>query len=551
MIDWAKPGIDISKVRGSKTTCPKCSNTRKHKKDLCLSVDIEAGLYHCHNCGFKGNATVYEKHKKDYVKPQARLEKISTKFITWFEQERKISNNTLLRFGITEAKEYMPQLDKETQVICFNYYRDDTLVNQKFRGPGKSFKMVSGAELICYNLDCLKNEKECVIVEGEIDCLTMHECGIYNSVSVPNGASKGNQTLEYLNNCWQHFEGIEKIIIAVDNDEPGNSLKEELCRRLGKERCYVVTYPEGCKDANEVLIKYGKDAVKELIQKAVLYPLEGIITVDDVYDQIQDYYNNGYPGGDKANIQGFDELLTFCGGQLTVVTGIPGSGKDEWLNYLITQLARYNQWRFGICGFEEPAAYTITKLQEKLNNKSFAFRKDPENRINEREFETSLKFIKAHFTFINIEQVGAELDDILNKAVELVKRQGINALIINPWSCLEHKRPQHQTETEYVSESLTKITNFCSKYNVHAFLIAHTTKIQKDKNTKKYDVPTLYSISGSAHFFNKTHNGITVYRNFDTNITDVYVQKVKQSWLGKIGFCSFNFNTETREYIPI
>jgi hypothetical protein len=70
--------------------------------------------------------------------------------------------------------------------------------------------------------------------------------------------------------------------------------------------------------------------------------------------------------------------------------------------------------------------------------------------------------------------------------------------------------------------------------------------MQKDRLTKKYEVPNLYDISGSAHFYNKTHNGITIYR--DDDVVDVHVQKVKQSWLGQKGFCSYRFNPYTRQY---
>ena len=83
---------------------------------------------------------------------------------------------------------------------------------------------------------------------------------------------------------------------------------------------------------------------------------------------------------------------------------------------------------------------------------------------------------------------------------------------------------------------------------MHVFLIAHPTKLQKDKQSGNYEVPTLYNISGSAHFFNKTDNGITVYRDFQTNVVDVHVQKIRYSWLGKIGFCTFNYDTLKRQY---
>lgn len=497
----------------------------------------------------KYSIEVETQEEKTYSKPQPRLEKISKKSIEFFEA-RKISNNTLLRFGITESREFMSELKQEANVICFNYFRDEKLVNIKFRGPKKSFKLEKNAELIFYNLDAVKDEKEVVIVEGEIDCLSMHECGIYNAVSVPNGASKGKQNLQYLDNCWQYFEGKEKIILALDNDPCGELLREELGRRLGKERCYQVTYPEGCKDSNEVLMKWGKDSLLEILKNAKQWPLEGIILVEDLFEEVVNFYVDGYPQGAKAHITGIDDHISFVPGQMTTITGIPGSGKDEVMNYISVGLARYENWKFGICAFEEPPSVNVTKLQEKLVNKAFAFRKDHGNRMDQTEFQWSLNFVKDHYWFINIEQIGARLEVVLEKAADLVKRVGINALILNPWNCFEHNRKDGMSETEYVSSCMTMINNFDVKYGVHTFLIAHPTKINKKKDTGKYEVPTLYQISGSAHFFNKTFNGISVYRDFETNITDIYFQKIKWYWLGKIGFVSFNFNTETRQYTP-
>lgn len=498
----------------------------------------------------KFNIEIEESLPKIYAKPVVRLEKLNPQSIEYFEG-RGISNNTLLRFGLTQGKEYMPQYKQEVSVVCFNYYRGDDLINIKFRGPNKAFALAKDAELIFYNLNSLIDETTAIICEGEIDCLSFHEAGIHNCVSVPNGAAPGKQRLQYLDNCWQYFENKTKIILAVDGDAAGNSLKEELARRLGLERCFTVTYPDNCKDCNDVLQKHGVEGVKKLISEAKEYPLQGIINAEDLRNEIEEYYVNGYPKGAKAFIPNFDEHLSFVPGQLTMVTGIPGSGKDEFVNLITTGLARFSDWKFGICGFEEPAAISITKLQEKIVNKAFAFRQDPSNRINRTEFDYSLNFINDHYFFINVDEVGCRLEDILNKAAELVKRKGINAIVINPWNCLEHKRTGGMSETEYTSECLSLINNFNKKYSVHTFLLAHPTKIQKDKATKKYEIPTLYNISGSAHFFNKTHNGISIYRDFETNQVEVYIQKVKCSWLGKLGSCSFIFNTYTREYLPI
>lgn len=543
------------------------------EKTPSFTVSPAKGIFKCFGCGRAGDAIAFlienqnksypeaiiflaekagiaiseEVSRKEYQKPTPRLEKLGIKSLKWLEEERGISNNTLLRFGITEATEWMPQFEREVPVICFNYLRNDALINIKFRGPKKSFKMAKDAELIFYNLDAIRDEKEIVIVEGELDCLSCHEAGVFNSISVPNGAGTGNLRLEYLDNSWAAFGDKERIILAVDNDGPGNRLRDELCRRLGIERCFRVSYPEGCKDLNDVLIRHGKEKVKEVLQQASPWPIPGIISMDDQFDILLDWYENGYPPGAKTRIAGFDPLLTFAPGQLTTITGIPGHGKDEWSNLMVTSLMQFEGWPWGLLDFEETPAEVTSKLAEKLTQKAFAFRKDITQRMNIKQFEWAIAEIDKHVHAINPDEIQTDVDSILSVATQLVMRYGIKGLRINPWNWLEHARPANMTETEYVSVSLSKIIKWARRYGVHVFLLAHTTKIAKDKDGK-YIIPNLYSISGSAHFFNKTFNGICVYRDYDKGITDIYVQKVKQSWLGQLGFSSYRFDTHTRQY---
>lgn len=548
-------GINLhNKISGTiKTQCPECSESRRNKKDPCLSVNIDEGLYRCHHCDFHGKVFVRMEKKKVFEKPLPRLEKLEKETIRYFEERRGITNNTLLRFKITDGNEWMPVAGTQIPVICFNYYRGSELVNVKFRGKNKDFKLVKGAELIFYNLDAIKDEKIVYITEGEIDCLSLYEAGIYNAVSVPNGASKGSQKLEYLDNCWKYFEDKEKIILFTDGDEAGYALREELCRRLGNERCYRIEYPDGCKDANEVLLKYGKEKLKEVCEKYQTFPIEGILTVgDDLIDEVYQFWEHGYPMGNKAGIPNLDEYISFMGGQFTTITGIPSSGKSEIVDEIACKLVKNHKWKFGIASFEnQPASLHVTKLIEKLQGASFAFRKDPNDRLTQKQFEEGLLETHEYFTFVNIPQNDTSVEGILEKFSQLVRHKGCKGFIIDPWNYVEHLIPHGYTETQYISESLTKIKNFCLKYGCHVFLVAHPTKLQKDKQTGKYDIPTLYSISGSAHFFNKTDNGMTIYRDFETGVVTVYIQKVRYSWLGKQGHCEFTYNTKTRQYIPI
>lgn len=577
-IEQIKSRATVSKVIGSFVTLKKDGVNLTglcpfhNEKTPSFTVSDVKGIFKCFGCGRSGDAISFlmDKENKSYVealqwmgnligvkvedepvkkkpvKPTPRLEKLNPKSITWFEK-RGISNDTLLRMKITEAVEKMPQFEKEVHAVCFNYYRGEELINIKFRGPQKSFKLAKDAELIFYNLNALEGEKEAVIVEGEIDCLSCVEAGVYNSVSVPNGAGVGNQNLDYLNNCYAKFQGLEKIILAVDNDAPGRMLREDLCRRLGIERCFMVDYPEGCKDLNDVLVKHGKTKVKEVLAAARLFPIKGVVEMEDMYQTIADWYYNGYPTGAKTRIPGFDALLTFAPGQLTTVTGIPGHGKDEFSNYIMSSLAYHEGWVWGVCGFEETPPETVTKLQEKLTKRAFGFRRDLNHRISEKQFEWSIGFIDQYFKIMNPDEVETDIDSLLTTASRLVSTFGIRGLYLNPWNWIEQTRQAHISETEHISQSLSKIIKWARRYSVHVILLAHTVKIGKDKDGK-FIIPNLYSISGSANFYNKTHNGITVYRDFTTGITDIYVQKVKQSWYGQTGFVSYKFDTQTRQY---
>ena len=90
-------------------------------------------------------------------------------------------------------------------------------------------------------------------------------------------------------------------------------------------------------------------------------------------------------------------------------------------------------------------------------------------------------------------------------------RYGIRGLVIDPYNELDHQRPLHMTETEYVSQMLTKIKRFAQHNDVHVWFVAHPRQLQGWRG----DPPNLYDISGSAHFINKADNGIVIHRNRD------------------------------------
>ncbi len=546
MTSFYQYGINIKQSRGqTKTKCPKCSHDRKKTSEPCLSVNIDEGVWNCHNCGWSGSLKkINYMEEIKYTKPKEKkiISKYSSEFLNYFK-DRGISEKTLLSNKVSEGLEYMPQCQKERNTIQFNYYKNNELINVKYRDGDKNFKLVKNAEKILYGLDHIVNQKEVIIVEGELDKLSFYEAGIKNCVSVPNGAS--NLKLEYLKDLP---EDLERVYIAVDTDEPGIKLGEELSRRIGRDICYRVEF-DGYKDSNDLLSNKGVDSVVDIIKRAKPYPLEGVINVDLFNKDIDVLFNEGLKRGDLTGHKEFDKTFSFATSQLTVITGVPTHGKSNWLEHICMRLSAQHGWNFGVFSPEHyPLQLHFSVLAEKFVGKSF--RKDTiYERMSKGELEWAKRFIKNHYHWIRPDGDVFTIDEILKAAAGLVRRYGIKGLIIDPYNKI-HASFGGQSETQYINEFLTKLTIFKQKYDIHIFLVAHPRKMSK-KDNGLYEVPTLYDIAGSANFYNQVDNGITVYRDFQTGNSHVYVQKVKFRHIGEIGESVFKYNIQNGRYNEI
>jgi len=435
--------------------------------------------------------------------------------------------------------EYMPQFNKEVDVICFPYFLNGKLINIKYRGPNKSFKLVSGAELIFWNLDCLSRFDEVAIVEGEIDALTFIQAGFENTISVPAGA---NKNLEYLDSCIEMFAGIKKIYIATDQDTKGIELRDELIRRLGAERCYIVSFKD-CKDPNEYLLKYG-DAIKDVISNAVPVPVKGIIEAGNIYAEIRTLWEQGIQQGRLIDQNIIDEYISWETGRLAIVTGVPSSGKSEFVDYLVCKLNVKYGWKAAFFTPENyPLKFHYSKLFEKLIGKRFS-----QNTTDEIEWALAYDYIRQNFFYI-LNEEDFTVKSILDSARILVKTRGIKVVVIDPYNKLEHKYTD--SETQYISRFLDQLILFAKMNDVLVFLVAHPRKMNKTNG--KTEVPSLYDISGSANFYNKTDYGITVHRKTDDqnvmlNEIEVYFQKIKYKHLGKQGIISLNYDYITGRF---
>ena len=563
MRNFHQRGIDTrGRISGKiKTICPQCNDTRGHKGNKSLSVDLDKGLCYCHHCGYKlyvpDDAEERLKqqrrdmHRKPAAPPQhfrrptfdpARMQ-LSESLERYWTTVRCLPQELLRTLRITEETVRLPESNQEENCICFNYFENGTLVNTKYRSALKHFMMVKGAELIPYNVDSILGTPECIITEGEFDAAAIIAAGRKDVISVPAGAQSNLTWLDRF--VESHFDDKAEIILAMDTDKRGVELRDELVRRLGVDRCKVVAWGEGCKDANEYLLKYNLSRLRQQVGQAAEIPLEGVFCPMDEWDTLMDIYYNGMPEGADTGLENLDRLIKFERGFVLTVTGVPGSGKSEFVDEIAMRLLLRHDWKVGYFSPENtPLAYHYRKLIRRVVGKRFEHKGMPLPEAGQ-----AIRYL-AQSVFSIMPKEDFSVESVLRIAAQLVSRKGVKVLVVDPFNRFEHQIPDWETETQYISRIFDEFSNFAVKHKVLLILVAHPTKLRREPGSKRWPVPTLYDINGSAAFFNKTDYGMVIDRNDELGQVLVRVAKVRFDHLGGPGDAFFAFSTYNGRYTP-
>jgi len=544
----------------ARVVCPFCTPERRKQKskDMTLTRKPDgAVVYFCHHCLENGS-----------VQPQKQeitLSAVPSKVITSnkleerhyaYLQSRGISKATADKMGLFAADKWFARLDKKSDAIGFPYYRDGALVAAKYRSfPEKDFTQDSGGAHDFFALDKVEKGKPLIIVEGEIDCLTLIEAGIENVVSVPSGAPikvadgkvlpSEDKRFSYVWNAREIIDAAPYIVLATDQDAPGQALAEELARRIGKEKCRVAKFNK--KDLNEVFLsdddptRTPGEIIADIIADAHPYPIAGLTDPSAYADRLNDLYAKGTGKGFSTGYSSVDTIYTVAPGQLTVVTGYPSSGKSNFVDQLMVNLARTHDWKFAICSFENQPEIHISRLMEIYTKKRFF---DGRGRMSEAERDEAFKFVSDHFLFIdNNGEEPSTLESILERARIGVKRMGIRGLVIDPYNYIDLNKT-NSTETEAISNMLTRVQRFCKAHDVHTWFVAHPSKI--NRSGVEQPRPDGMAISGSMAWWAKADCGITVHRLEE--YVEIAVWKSRYRWVGTQGETTLLYNKVSGTY---
>ena len=536
-----------------KTLCPQCSHTRKHHREPCLSVDVDRGVWRCHHCGWSGHLGVggnpaFSSERKTFKLPpsDSYQQTRDDTAIDWLINERRIDIRTILDAGVSSVGE----------TVRFPYRKDGAVVNVKHRRiDKKQFWMEADCELVWYGIDWCRGQDTVWIVEGEIDALTLRQSGFSAVLSSPNGAPPvgSDFKLEYFASASDILAKASTVVMAGDNDAPGQSLTAELVRRIGVEKCKRVSWPEDCKDANETLAKHGRDVLRECVVEARPYPVAGIVTADDELDSVLRLHREGMPRGLPTGWASLDNLFSVVPGYFTVVTGIPGSGKSEFVDNLMVNLSRSHGWKWLVFSPEgAPTPAHIGRVCEKYWGKPFLPTGGPgytpAPRMSEEEVMAAHAWVGDHIEWMVPEE--PTIDRLLDLARIDVLRRGTHGIVIDPWNEVQHQRASNLREDEYLSEQLRKVRQFAERHSVHVFIVNHPHAMQFDPKAGQYPVVKGYDLNGGAMWLNKTGGLLSVWRDAqDPNAAvSVYVLKTKTRQIGKRGVAQLYFEKPTGRY---
>lgn len=537
--------IDFRKKSGrEKLRCPACDSMRSDKRDKSLSVNHNDGVAKCHYC--QALSFRDQEERPEYVLPRQdwkNYTRLSDQMVKYLEA-RKIPQSVAIELEWSEEKHYQPAHSKEVNNLVYNFFEGEKVVNKKYRSGSKKFTQSKDGKPILYNINAAIGAEEVWIVEGEMDVAALYAIGIKNVVSVPSGA---NDNDNYWINSQRYIQDVKSFVIAVDGDTKGIMLREKIAQRLGRWRCTFVEW-QG-KDANDDLIS---GAIQESIKVKHKFPVASSFTILDLLEGTEDLYDNGLPKTMYPQSKDFGrlkEIFTVMRGQLTVVTGIPSHGKSTFNDWYVMNLIR----DYDLTGsWFSPEHWPLELYQVNFIEKAIGLnfwgkhKGEKVQRLTKEDIKKYANWAGTRLYFTDAE--GGKVptwDWIFEKFKEQMFTFGVDVFVIDAFNKILLPKGDERQAIRHV---LTELTAFAQANNVLIFLVAHPTKMRKGEDGKTA-APSLYDVSGSADFRNMTHNGYTVYRDFETDKTQIINGKTKFNFQGQMGqMVEFNYNPINQRY---
>lgn len=438
----------------------------------------------------------------DGAGPSLRMAKSA---LAWAKSERRLSDRTLAQLPVASGTAFFGDLERKSEGIFFRYA--DGWKARAF--PDKSFTAGKGFKPSFWNLEAVLRAAPATvyITEGELDACAMVEAGIPVTavLSVPNGAKskpsddpKEQKGYSYVDEAMKAgLSKVKKFVWCGDADDAGHALRADMVRLLGAARVWFVDWPEGCKDANDMLRTDGPEVVLDLVTNGALqWPLAGLYRLSELPEPAP--LTIWHPGFTE-----WESKVRLAPRTLSVVTGHPGHGKTALWNQIWFNVVKTYGLTFCGASFEtRPKPHIRRQLRTLIAGKL-------DRDMTQAEHADADAWIEAHYIFLVHPDQRPTLDWFLDMAEASIVRHGARIIQIDPWNRLEGARGRDESETEYIGRCLRTLHGFANDMNCHVQILAHPAKME---HSRKGQPPMLEDISGSKNWDNMVDQGFVIHR---------------------------------------
>lgn len=540
-----------------RSICPVCAQNRQHPDDPSVSWDLTLKVGYCHHCNsrFKidNDPMNFENRYGRKVKninngaPQDMREHllpIEPETLSYLEC-RGISKETAMKAGICSRQTWKGC--SWIHWIAFPFYNEKgRVVNVQYKMADlehKEFMFEPDAQLIPWNIRSIYEDnanEPLYVTEGMMDALALMECGYKCVISVPNGAGSKMSVFDHYRDYIE--KKFDYIVFAGDTDERGYELAVNFTKYFSGMDVCRVSWDEAdinAKDANEVLMFVGVDAVRRCISAAEMENDNNLKMALSNEAALDNLYHNGIPEGLGIGLEGFDEIVRFQEGNLLLVTGYPGSGKSTFVNYIVMSMYRLYGWKTLFFSPEkQPQEYHEAEMISIITGKSFGC-----DNMDEVEYVAAKNFLRDKIMFLS-EDV-SNPNYIISIAHRAVRCMGIKMLVVDPFVYLDLPLVSGASETQKIAEVLKKLMFATRKLNIFVILVAHPRKPSSEGPVE----PSLYEVSGSANFYNFCDAGIIMERlKSGNNLVKITCGKARRPFNGSLGSCQLAYDVSCGRY---
>lgn len=495
--DFARTIGEQPKMKGDELhfrICPYCKGGDSRDSNT-FSINMKTGQFKClrESCSATGNMVTLAKDFNfklsgdfgEYIHPTKQFRKLKTPdapivpkdpAIAYLES-RGISSETAKQYEITVQNGHenvlvFPFYDEKGKMQFVKYRKTDF---DKEKDKAKEW-CESNCKPILFGMKQCVDFHQLVITEGQLDSLSVAEAGIKNAVSVPTGA-KGFTWVPY---CWDWVRKFEEIVVFGDYEKEHVTLLEEIKSRFpNKIRVVQPDDYQNCKDANELLQKHGKDAVKLAVEHAELLPVKRIKQFADI--KKTDFKDLPKM---KTGFRELDQILAggiFFGG-IFLIAGKRGDGKSTFANQIALNaidqgyptLIYSGEMTENQCkNWMDLQAAGPNNIAENYNpdNTKYQFVTTPiQNRLNDW-------YWNKMYLYDNSIIDDDEQEDLIKTITDAIMQYGIKVVLIdNLMTALDLDVEEESNKFEKQSKFVNKLRKLAYKFNIIIMLVAHRRK---------------------------------------------------------------------------